>query len=198
MRHLKDSLLVVLSVGVLSACSGNVKETLGLKKQAPDEFRVVSNQPLSVPPDFRLIEPTPGAKRPHVSALDKQAEAVLFGSEEEQVSTLNREQILTSSLTSRGESALLSRAGVSEADPNIRDILTEEERVQVVEEEEKGFFSKVIDYTRGVGDDEAPELDAVAEKKRISEAQKAGEEVTGDDTAIHEKKDTGLLGRLFD
>ncbi|KJS38300.1 MAG: hypothetical protein VR70_10355, partial [Rhodospirillaceae bacterium BRH_c57] len=45
----------------LSGCGGGVKETLGLNRQAPDEFQVVSRPPLAIPPEFKLRPPEPGA-----------------------------------------------------------------------------------------------------------------------------------------
>ena len=47
----------------LSACS-EVRRTLGYEKQPPDEFQVVQRAPLSLPPDYKLRPPTPGAVRP--------------------------------------------------------------------------------------------------------------------------------------
>ena len=46
---------------MLAGCSGGVQESLGLKKKAPDEFAVVRNAPLSLPPNFSLRPPKPGA-----------------------------------------------------------------------------------------------------------------------------------------
>ncbi len=47
----KICLLLCLAAGVLSACGG-VKDKLGLAKQSPDEFMVMSRAPLSLPPDY--------------------------------------------------------------------------------------------------------------------------------------------------
>jgi hypothetical protein len=46
---------------MLAGCSGGVQESLGLKKKAPDEFSVVRNAPLSLPPNFSLRPPKQGA-----------------------------------------------------------------------------------------------------------------------------------------
>src|SRR5262245_64921196 len=54
------------------------KETLGLTKQSPDEFKVVSRAPLSMPPDYNLKPPTPGAPRPQEGTPRDQAEASVF------------------------------------------------------------------------------------------------------------------------
>ena len=51
--------LTSFSLIALAACDSNtVKDTLGLERTAPDEYRVVSRPPLSVPPDFTMRPPT--------------------------------------------------------------------------------------------------------------------------------------------
>src|SRR5688572_21753165 len=59
MRLPHSPIFLTLLVLTLAACSsGEVKRTLGLSKQAPDEFRVVPRPPLSVPPEFTLRPPS--------------------------------------------------------------------------------------------------------------------------------------------
>ena len=41
---------------VISACS-NFKEKAGLVKYQPDEYQVVTNPPLSIPPDLNVSSP---------------------------------------------------------------------------------------------------------------------------------------------
>ena len=48
---------------LLSGCS-NFKQTIGIEPTAPDEFAVESRAPLTVPPEFDLRPPAPGAPRP--------------------------------------------------------------------------------------------------------------------------------------
>ena len=43
--------LAVITLLVLGGCTG-VKDKLGLAKQSPDEFMVMSRAPLSLPPDY--------------------------------------------------------------------------------------------------------------------------------------------------
>jgi len=47
-------------LGLTVAACGGLKNDLGLSKEAPDEFAVVRNAPLSLPPDFNLRPPRPG------------------------------------------------------------------------------------------------------------------------------------------
>lgn len=45
---------VLMSAALLSGCSNVTKQKLGLTKQAPDEFMVMSRAPLSLPPEYDL------------------------------------------------------------------------------------------------------------------------------------------------
>jgi hypothetical protein len=47
----------------LSGCTG-FKQAIGLDPTMPDEFAVESQAPLTIPPDFDLRPPKPGAPRP--------------------------------------------------------------------------------------------------------------------------------------
>ncbi len=62
----------------LAACSGDeLTRTFGLTRDAPDEFQVTTRAPLSMPPDFSLRPPQPGAQRPQEMTQQQQAEAAL-------------------------------------------------------------------------------------------------------------------------
>lgn len=73
---------VLLSVtclcsGLLLASCTNFKRDLGLAPAAPDEFAVESRAPLTIPPDFDLRPPTPGAPRPQeVTAAERARKAI--------------------------------------------------------------------------------------------------------------------------
>jgi len=107
MRKLKSALLLVPAIG-LTGCA-----LLG-GSRAPDEFAVVRNAPLIVPPDYALTPPVAGTAT--VSPADAQAQAIeaLFGGPAPR---------------SNAETSLLERAGRDRAsvgarstagDPNTR------------------------------------------------------------------------------
>jgi len=58
----RRGLRVIFAFGMASALvgCGGISDKLGLEKRAPDEFAVVRNAPLSLPPDFHLRPPKPG------------------------------------------------------------------------------------------------------------------------------------------
>lgn len=60
----------------LSACS-DFKQIIGLDPTIPDEFAVESRAPLTIPPDFNLRPPEPGAPRPQEESTQKQAEQII-------------------------------------------------------------------------------------------------------------------------
>ena len=73
-------LLAILAVFTLSACE-HAREAIGIGKQSPDEFAVVTRAPLSMPPDFGLRPPRPGAERPQEKAITESARDLLVKSE---------------------------------------------------------------------------------------------------------------------
>ena len=77
-RHV---LLVILAAFTLSACE-NAREAIGIGKQSPDEFAVVTRAPLSMPPDFSLRPPRPGAERSQEKSVTDSARDLLVKSTE--------------------------------------------------------------------------------------------------------------------
>jgi len=61
----------------LSACSADVSRTFGFTRDAPDEFEVTTRAPLSMPPDYTLRPPRPGATRPQEMTAPRAAESAL-------------------------------------------------------------------------------------------------------------------------
>lgn len=61
---------------LLSGCS-DFKQIIGLDPTMPDEFAVESRAPLTIPPDFNLRPPEPGAPRPQEESSEKQAQQII-------------------------------------------------------------------------------------------------------------------------
>src|SRR5208283_2153883 len=68
--------LSVAGASLLPGC-GDFKRAVGLEKTSPDEFAVESRAPLTIPPDFDLRPPQPGAPRPQEKSADQQARQVI-------------------------------------------------------------------------------------------------------------------------
>lgn len=103
---------------LLSGCQ-NVKKTLGIDRDPPDEFSVnPSIQPLDMPPDFSTLPtPQPGAPRPQdVRELNAKKEKIL-GSKS------------SSSSASPGQKALLDLAGAQEGHDKVREEIDAESNI---------------------------------------------------------------------
>ena len=146
-------LMCGITVVVLSACSQGQKEELGLIKKAPDEFSVVTRAPLSVPPEYTLRPPKPGAQRPMEQTMQEQARQTLFGVED--VGPEEKEVV---------SEGFLDRLGADEADSGIRERLDAENETYVRENKpvaEKLLFWREDDVVRG------DILDAKEEHERL-------------------------------
>ena len=61
---------------LLSGCTG-FSRAIGLERVSPDEFAVESRAPLTMPPEFDLRPPQPGAPRPQEATAADQARRVI-------------------------------------------------------------------------------------------------------------------------
>jgi hypothetical protein len=183
----KIALLGGLALGV-SGCE-STRETFGLNKQSPDEFAVVSRAPLSLPPDFTLRVPEPGAARPQTGTTTEQARRILVG---DNPNGVKRE--INDGSRSRGQVALLSASGAQYADPEIRSTVDRETSIFISESE------GVIDDLLFWQDKQDPNsiVDPAAEAKRIRDQQALGDSVSGgEQTPVIERKQKGWLEDIF-
>lgn len=97
---------------LLCACGQGVKKTLGMERNMPDEFGVVERAPLTLPPNYDLMPPEPGAARPQEAAPVNTARGLILRSEP------NAPRAIAG--VSSSENALLNKAGSQNADDNIR------------------------------------------------------------------------------
>lgn len=75
---MKPALTALAATCLLAACGAETARTIGLTRDAPDEFAVTTRAPLSMPPMIgQLPPPRPGASRPQEMAARDQAEAAL-------------------------------------------------------------------------------------------------------------------------
>src|SRR5258707_15480456 len=72
------ALAVVLLAAGTGGCS-EAQKALGLTKNPPDEFQVVAPAPLTLPPNYNLRPPDPGAPRPHERTPRDMARNAVFG-----------------------------------------------------------------------------------------------------------------------
>ncbi len=178
--------LAVIAVVVLIAGCSNVREQLGVEKSSPDEFRVYSRAPLSVPPNFALRPPRPGAARPQEGTPKDQAKRAVFRAS---ASTRSVEEVMPNDGRSYGERSFLVTAGVGEAEPDIRRVIDGE--TNRINRENEGFIDELLFWQENEPDGIV--INAQEESKRIQERTALGDEVTGEGVPTIERKEKGYL-----
>ncbi len=166
----------------LSACT-NLMDSLGLTKKAPDEFRVVTRAPLSLPPDFILRPPRPGAPRPQEPTVLDRARSTLYG-------TPSRS---ARGARSKGEQALLKSARATEVSPAIRLTIEREQALRV--EQDETLLETLMFWT--TSESSGTVVDPTKEAARIRQASAAGVPPSEGETAIIERRTKTIFDILF-
>lgn len=183
----------ILAVGFALTGCDQTREILGYTKQSPDEFQVYARAPLSLPPDYSLRPPAPGAPSLNDGTPRDQAAAAVFGD-------YQYGSVLGSSSTdaaptagSQGEQSFLQSAGATGIDPSIR---------QTIDAETAAFIEQDSQFIDGLifWQDQQPYgevVDPEAEAQRLQENAALGRPVTEGETPIIERKQRGLLEGIF-
>ncbi len=166
----------------LGGCSGRqLTDSLGLTRDAPNEFTVTTRAPLQMPPSFDLRPPAPGVSRPQEQSERRQAEEALVP-----------ETALASGSvqTSPGQAAIVRQAGPP-APPDIRAQVNEE---TALDQPQRTFTEKLLFW-------QSPPpagtvVDAARESQRLRQNAALGKNVDTGDTPIVQPKRKSLLGEI--
>lgn len=161
-RLLMAALAGALALG-LGACA-DTRKAIGWDKVSPDEFRVVSRAPLTLPPDFGLRPPAPGQARPQELQPQDAARAAVFGSQA-------AGRPAPAAEGSPGEQTLVARMGGANVDPSIRDQI-DRETAQLAEAD-RSFVDRLL-FWQQRDPAQGQELDAQRESQRLREASATG------------------------
>jgi len=174
---------LLIGAAGLAGCQ-SASRAFGLAKVTPDEMRVVTKAPLTLPPDYSLRPPEPGEPRPQELQPESAAREALEG-------------VRAADVRSDGEKLFVEKAGADKADPLIRYVVDDE--FGNLAHKDKSFADYVMFWkkgeqptpTAGLGNtDESQPIDPSVEQKRIAA-------LTGDKTVIiarRSEKKTKLPG----
>ena len=177
---------LVVGALALAACS-NARTTLGIDPAPPDEFTVVSKAPLTIPPDFNLRPPKPGATRPQEQNPKIRAQAALVGNAKP----------AASALTTPGETALLQVARVQDINPNIRQVLNRESTQ--LAERDSGFVDRLLERTGlTLAQNGDGVVNAAEEERRLrQESSAANTSASDQEVPIIRRKSRSILSEVF-
>lgn len=155
------ALITALAASALitSGCASATR-ALGVTKNAPNEFNILTKAPLIVPPEYNLRPPQAGEINVEEKYATAEARKALIGD-------------IDPAEPSQGEAVLMAKAGGSQADPAVRVIIDGENSV---ERKNRGFADRVLFWKNGSATtpDGTP-LDPDSEARR----QKAIQAATG-------------------
>ena len=204
-RSLALQLLGLLALAAslpLQGCANtgdDLSRTFGLTRDAPDEFTVTTRAPLSMPPDYSLRPPQPGASRPQELSSRQAAEGALAP-----------QTILqgTAGPSSAGQQALVSQAGPA-APSDIRsklrgdalllhgvELLVQLDADGQLDHAPVSFTNRLMFWQSGPA--LGTEVDAARESQRLRQNAALGQTPSAGDTPIIQPpKNQGLFGNLF-
>jgi len=167
----------------LAACSGDeLSRTFGLSRDAPDEFQVTTRAPLSMPPEFTLRPPRPGAPRPQEQSQRQQAEAALVPEAAGQAGNVP---------PTPGQQALVQAAGR----PAPADIRSRVDSEAALDTPSRSFADRLLFWQSAPPPGTA--LDPVRESQRLRQNAALGQSVETGDTPIIQRRRPGLFSGLF-
>ncbi len=171
----KNFFIYLFGLLALTACeSYDVKSTLGLKKPAPDEFMVISNPPLSTPPEFKLQQPGTNSELPQSASI--------FEPESNTKASSN---------LPAEDSNFLQEFSKPHAKSQVQKTVDEELSQNKKAKSEKGIIRKTVSKLNGDSD---PTINPIAEKERIKANTEQGKPVN-EGTVKMQSKST--LERIF-
>lgn len=160
MKQNHKIILFTASVLLLSSCQ-KTKDVLGFNRVAPDEFSVVSNAPLSLPPEFEIRPPYKKLKINN--QLQDSAKNILFP---------NGESKTVKTDIDEATQLFIAKADIASANSNIRETVNREYAELAIEKNEKGFSSYPLGFFKGESKDyQGDPLDANSAYEDVNHAK---------------------------
>ncbi len=186
MNKVTLSIIALSAAALLGGCE-SLNKAFGYGKRPPDEFAVYQRAPLSLPPDYGLRPPRPGAEGAATAGTP---------SEGGLLEVLKKKRAPTREVQAGpGVQALLRETGALDADPNIRATIDRE--TSLITKDNKGVTERILFF--GAAGSSASAIDPVKESRRIRENPALGRPITAGETPTIErkKKKKTLLEGLF-
>lgn len=183
---MKKLILGAAALTLLAGCADSQK-LLGLTGlDAPDEFLVVKQAPLTLPPDYRQL-PRPQDGAPSLGQRNNTDEAreLLLGKD-----ARRKKSIFADSQASGSEIVLLQQSKADQADPNIRNTLRRETEALIAKEGEILTFLTADTNLEVV-------VDPVEENRRLQNNLSTGKDINEGATPTLEEKEKYFIDYFF-
>lgn len=174
------------ALGLLAGCStDSLTRSFGFTRDAPDEFSVTTRAPLSMPPQFSLRPPRPGAPRPQERSERAAAEAAL--SPEAALTTQNTE-------VTPGQTALLAQTGAP-VSANIRNQIDQEGQL---DNPGRSFSDRLMFWRNSAPASGGTQIDATGEAARLRNNAALGQAPNAGTTPVIQSGGKSTFQRVLD
>ena len=177
---------IVAGAMALGGCT-EFRQAIGAEKSSPDEFQIRVRKPLSMPREYGLRAPRPGAARPQ-DGRSQARQIVLDSDKSRRGARRVRPQIKG---VSREEAALIARLGGGSVDSGIR-LKVDRESAQIVEDN-KSFVDAIMFWKDQVKPGKV--VDPKSEARRIQENAALGRRGDAGNVPTIERKEKGLFSQ---
>ncbi|MCW5732692.1 MAG: DUF3035 domain-containing protein [Enhydrobacter sp.] len=185
--------VIFAAIGAVALGGCSAFENLGGgKKFSPDEFKIVSHSPLTMPPNAELRPPRPGEPRPQETTPSDQAKEALSPVMAGRVQQRGGGGTAPAVAGGASEQSLIAKAGAGGVDPNIRSQVNRDTRT--LAEKDNTFIDSLIFWQ-----DKPPPgviVDPEKEQQRLRDAQATGQPSNAATPTIQRRK-RGLLEGIF-
>ena len=145
---MKNILIIVLFSSLFIVSCSKVRESAGVNRKSMDEFAVIENPPLIIPPDFNLLPPDQLEEKNLENEESELAKEILFGLEDDTE---------TNNLELSTMENILNQSMAEGIDNSIREEIDEQ-------------FASEKKSTSKSWDNEMEILDSIAESERLRNA----------------------------
>jgi hypothetical protein len=179
---------VVVGTMALGGCS-EVRQAVGAEKRSPDEFQIRVRKPLSMPREYGLKAPRPGAAGPQDNRTRDRTRQIVLESDK---SRLGKRRVRPKIRgVSDQEAALIAKLGGSSMEPDIRRKV-DRESTQIAENK-KSFVDSIMFWKDEVKPGKA--VDPKKEARRIQENAALGQRGNADKVPTIERESKGLFSQ---
>ncbi len=177
---------ILSAASLLGGCS-EVRQAIGAEKTSPDEFEIRVRKPLSMPREFGLRAPRPGAPRPQATSSRDAARQIVLETDKSRQGGGSAQPRIRG--VSQAEATLLAKVGGSTIDADIRRRVDRESTL--IAESNKSFVDSIMFWKEA--EQPGTVVDPQKEARRIQENAALGRAAKSGKTPIIERKKKGLF-----
>ena len=140
----KIIILIFITELFLVSCS-TVRDSAGVNRKVIDEYSVIENPPLVIPPDFNLLPPEQISSKDILDTDNELAKEILFGLEDTETLTESNTSLINE---------IINETEADEVDDSIRDSINEEFAGEKSSTDDETIFNNEDELNKAIIDTE--------------------------------------------